>query len=93
MHSASALYVRAGGAFLKQCTNRRGNLGDFVPLCPYGGVSQPVPQMAMARQEWAPPEKQQQSDCQPGVRRVAFVRSGVHCGHKIGTRMRINLLR
>jgi Domain of unknown function (DUF4190) len=41
---------------LKQCTNCRGNLADFVPLCPYCGVSQPVPQMAMAQQEWAPPQ-------------------------------------
>jgi hypothetical protein len=41
---------------LKQCTNCRGNLADFVALCPYCGVSQPVPQMAMAQQEWAPPQ-------------------------------------
>jgi hypothetical protein len=40
---------------LKQCTNCRGNLADFVPLCPYCGVPQPVPQMAVAQQEWAPP--------------------------------------
>jgi hypothetical protein len=39
---------------LKQCTNCRGNLADFVPLCPYCGVSQPVPQMAMVQQ--APPQ-------------------------------------
>jgi hypothetical protein len=41
---------------LKQCTNCRGNLADFVPLCPYCGVSQPVPQMTMAQQDWAPPQ-------------------------------------
>jgi hypothetical protein len=41
---------------LKQCTNCRGNLADFVPLCPYCGVSQPVPQMAMAQQDWTPPQ-------------------------------------
>ena len=41
---------------MKQCTNCRGNLADFVPLCPYCGVSQPVPQMAMAQQDWAPPQ-------------------------------------
>ena len=39
---------------MKQCTNCRGNLADFVPLCPYCGVSQPVPQMAMVQQ--APPQ-------------------------------------
>jgi len=41
---------------LKQCTNCRGNLADFVPLCPYCGVSQPVPQLTMAQQDWAPPQ-------------------------------------
>ncbi len=41
---------------MKQCTNCRGNLADFVPLCPYCGVSQPVPQMATAQQDWAPPQ-------------------------------------
>src|SRR6201981_539331 len=41
---------------LKQCTNCGGNLADFVPLCPYCGVSQPVPQMALAQQDWAPPQ-------------------------------------
>jgi hypothetical protein len=41
---------------LKQCTNCRGNLADFVPLCPYRGVSQPVPEIAMAQQEFAPPQ-------------------------------------
>jgi Domain of unknown function (DUF4190) len=41
---------------LKQCTNCRGNLADFVPLCPYCGVSQPVPQVSTAPQDWAPPQ-------------------------------------
>jgi Domain of unknown function (DUF4190) len=40
---------------LKQCTNCRVNLADFVPFCPYCGVSQPVPQTAMAQAEWAVP--------------------------------------
>ena len=39
---------------MKQCTNCRGNLADFVALCPYCGVSQPVPQMALAQKDWAP---------------------------------------
>ncbi len=41
---------------MKQCTNCRGNLADFVAVCPYCGVSQPVPQVAMAQQGWAPPQ-------------------------------------
>jgi hypothetical protein len=41
---------------LKQCTNCRGNLADFVPLCPYCGVPQPVSQVATAQQDWAPPQ-------------------------------------
>ena len=41
---------------MKQCTNCRGSLADFVALCPYCGVSQPVPRIAMAQQEWAPPQ-------------------------------------
>ena len=40
---------------MKQCTNCRGSLPDFAALCPYCGVSQPVPQIAMAQQEWARP--------------------------------------
>jgi len=36
---------------LKACTNCRGNLADFVAVCPYCGVSQPVPQTAVA-QAW-----------------------------------------
>jgi len=36
---------------LKACTNCRGNLADFVAVCPYCGVSQPVPQAAVA-QAW-----------------------------------------
>ncbi len=46
-----------GETFLKQCTNCQGNLADFVPVCPYCGVSQPVPQAATAQPEWgAPPQ-------------------------------------
>lgn len=42
---------------MKQCTNCRGNLADFVVTCPYCGVSQPVPQVAMAQPGWgAPPQ-------------------------------------
>lgn len=42
---------------MKQCTNCRGNLADFVAICPYCGVSQPVAQVAMAQPEWgAPPQ-------------------------------------
>lgn len=36
---------------MKQCTNCRGNLADFVAICPYCGVAQPVPQVAPG--EWA----------------------------------------
>jgi len=39
---------------LKQCTNCRGNLADFVAVCPYCGVSQPVPQVA-AQPGWEMP--------------------------------------
>jgi hypothetical protein len=35
---------------VKQCTNCQGNLADFVAVCPYCGVSQPIPQAAP--QEW-----------------------------------------
>ena len=46
-----------GETFLKQCTNCQGNLADFVPVCPYCGVSQPLPQAATAQAEWgAPPQ-------------------------------------
>lgn len=42
---------------MKQCTNCRGNLADFVATCPYCGVAQPVPQVAMAQPGWgAPPQ-------------------------------------
>jgi hypothetical protein len=37
---------------LKPCTNCRGNLADFVTICPYCGVAQPVVQTAMAQPEW-----------------------------------------
>jgi hypothetical protein len=46
-----------GETFLKQCTNCQGNLADFVPVCPYCGVSQPVPQAAMAQPEWSAPSQ------------------------------------
>jgi Domain of unknown function (DUF4190) len=60
------LYIlRAGSSFsldaqrrsvnLKQCTNCRENLADFVAVCPYCGVSQPLPQIAMAPSEWGVP--------------------------------------
>lgn len=41
---------------MKQCTNCRGNLADFVAVCPYCGVTQPVPQMAMAQPGWEMPQ-------------------------------------
>ena len=42
---------------MKQCTNCRGNLADFVAVCPYCGVPQPVAQMATAEPGWyAPPQ-------------------------------------
>lgn len=52
-----SLGVQSRGIFLKQCTNCRGNLADFVALCPYCGVSQPVPQMVMAQQAWGAPRQ------------------------------------
>jgi hypothetical protein len=42
----------AGGIRLKACTNCRGNLADFVTVCPYCSVPQPVPQMQMAQPGW-----------------------------------------
>jgi len=39
---------------LKQCTNCRGNLADFVAVCPYCGVSQPVVQAVPAQWAGAP---------------------------------------
>jgi uncharacterized protein DUF4190 len=41
---------------MKQCTNCRGNLADFVAVCPYCGVSQPVAQMAVQPGWYAPPQ-------------------------------------
>jgi len=39
---------------LKQCTNCRGNLADFVTICPYCGVGQPVVvQASVAQPDWA----------------------------------------
>ena len=40
---------------MKQCTNCRGNLADFVTVCPYCSVPQPVPQMGGAPQGSDPP--------------------------------------
>ena len=37
---------------MKACTNCRGNLADFVAVCPYCGVSQPIPQSAVGP-KWA----------------------------------------
>ena len=41
---------------MKECANCRGNLADFVAVCPYCGVSQAVPQMAMAQPGWGLPQ-------------------------------------
>lgn len=41
---------------MKACTNCRGNLADFVAVCPYCGVSQPVPQTAVGPQWAATPQ-------------------------------------
>jgi Domain of unknown function (DUF4190) len=52
-----AHHAAPGETFLKQCTNCQANLADFVPVCPYCGVSQAVPQAATAQPEWgAPPQ-------------------------------------
>lgn len=45
-----------GGTGLKSCTNCRGNLADFVTVCPYCGVPQPVPQTQMAPGGWQAPQ-------------------------------------
>jgi len=37
---------------LKQCTNCRGNLADFVTVCPYCHVAQPVPQAGPYQPQW-----------------------------------------
>jgi hypothetical protein len=66
---------------LKQCTNCRGSLADFVVLCPYCGVSQPVPQIAMAQQEWAPPQSSNKAIASLVCGVLFLVRSGIHCGH------------
>ena len=39
---------------MKQCTNCRGNLADFVTVCPYCHVAQPVPQAGPYQQQWDP---------------------------------------
>lgn len=39
---------------MKQCTNCRGNLADFVTVCPYCHVAQPVPQAGPSQQQWDP---------------------------------------
>ena len=53
--SRFSLVAQRRSVNLKQCTNCRGNLADFVAVCPYCGVSQPVPQIAMAQSEWGVP--------------------------------------
>ncbi len=40
---------------MKSCTNCRGNLADFVTVCPYCGVPQPVPQVQMPQGGWEMP--------------------------------------
>jgi hypothetical protein len=37
---------------LKQCTNCRGNLADFVAVCPFCGVAQPLPQFVAPQPGW-----------------------------------------
>ena len=39
---------------MKQCTNCRGNLADFVTVCPYCHVAQPVPQAGPYQTQWGP---------------------------------------
>ena len=39
---------------MKQCTNCRGNLADFVTVCPYCHVAQPVPQAGPYQPQWDP---------------------------------------
>ena len=41
---------------MKQCSNCRGNLADFVAVCPYCGVAQPVAPIAMAQPGWGVPQ-------------------------------------
>lgn len=42
---------------MKACTNCKGNLADFVTVCPYCGVAQPVPLSPMAQPGWdLPPQ-------------------------------------
>ena len=41
---------------MKQCTNCRGNLADFVAVCPYCGVPQPIPQAAVQPGWEMPPQ-------------------------------------
>jgi len=45
---------------LKTCTNCRGNLADFVEMCPYCGVAQPVAQVVSPEGGWQ--RQQQQSN-------------------------------
>ena len=42
---------------MKQCPNCRGNLADFVAVCPYCGVSMPVVQIPQPVGGWAVPPK------------------------------------
>jgi hypothetical protein len=45
-----------GGSALKSCTNCRGNLADFVTVCPYCGVPQPVQPAQIPQGEWRAPQ-------------------------------------
>ena len=42
---------------MKSCTNCRGNLADFVTVCPYCGVAQPVAQAPIAQPGWEMPQQ------------------------------------
>jgi type IV pilus assembly protein PilA len=41
---------------LKQCPNCRGNLADYVPVCPYCGVKVAVAQVGAAQPAWSGPQ-------------------------------------
>ena len=40
---------------MKQCTGCKGNLADFVTVCPYCGVPQAMPQVGIAQPAWQLP--------------------------------------
>ena len=42
---------------MKQCTNCHGNLADYVPVCPYCGVSLRVAPMGGAQPAWSGPQE------------------------------------